>query len=573
MRNKALETQDIGELTQVLKMPIDVFFEITSHLEPIDVLQLARASKELRAMLLSPAYQYAWIAARCNMEPPMPDCPPYMTETRYARLVFEPVCDACGDDMSVCVDYAIPARFCCPWWEHNVRDGGELAREFELVDSAQSDVFNLLPMANLFERNTEPLTTLDQSSDGIYYKPEFAFVAMRYGELMLSGEKVALDEFVEERKANALLRLNWNLTIAEWEGNKHHHERSLSMKVQQERIAAIEHRLREMGYERSEYPQEDSNFYHVLNQPRALTPKIWDTMHPKLVAILDAERQRLADEAFREKWQKRLAQFAAHYKAFLHKDREQKRFFPWFEDAAIYCRDVITGAEPEANVSQDEYVQFEVVVSANARAYYSRAISDLADLADMQAHGRTRRAARMTKKTEGSKYSHKGKGKEKAVAASDAGEAEADDIDAEDLAVLEPPNVVFTCQYYSSFHSYCPRYKTYHEQIEHWKDCHGTVAWSAQEGGIIRALNLKMELVKKLLDALGLPEDTTMTTVRDTMLQGKPECVCGEAVLTYQPSFPCTWYEMYSHVNGHGIRDASKPIKHQITFKTTGKEV
>ena len=96
----------------MLDVPMDVFFEvrmpltsasytrvqatvlqIASYLEPIDILQLSRASKDLWNTLHSKASRHAWIAARQNVYPPLPDCPYFLSEPAFAYLVFERSCE------------------------------------------------------------------------------------------------------------------------------------------------------------------------------------------------------------------------------------------------------------------------------------------------------------------------------------------------------------------------------------------------------------------------------------------------------------------------------------------------
>ncbi|KAI0634989.1 hypothetical protein C8Q77DRAFT_1156349 [Trametes polyzona] len=580
-RKKALE-RDVGKLTEVLNLPLDVFFEIASHLHLVDILQLARTSKELRAILLSPACRHLWVAARRNIAPPLPECPSYMTENRYARLVFERVCDACGVGRSVNVDYAIPARFCGACWKANVRNGGKLAREAGLKKAAQGDVFNLLPMAALasYHWNTEPITTLSQTSSRSYYEPEFASVAKEYIALRNGTDKKALEEFVEQRKANALMRFNFNLSLAEREKTFHQSKHALEESIEQERIAAIQANLRVLGYEPSEYPQGNWEFRQMLHQPRKLTTRIWNTIRPKLIEILDAQRERRADEAFKAKWQKRQAQLAAHYKTFLQKDREQKRLFPGFEDAMLFCRDLLVGAEPDNDVSENEYAQFEALVLANADAYRARVLRDLAGLVLLLRAGLANRGPWHKKVVKKAKGKGKGKAKAKATASDDSDDdsdevsARAHDMAEEDvLAILESPNVVFQCN--CNMSGDCTTWKPYLGHIEHFQDRHGSRLWTkAKEGNLLQVRELDMETVKRMLEALGLPEDATSTTVRETVLRCSAECSCGGSVTRGQqydqmmPAWYSMWFKLYVHTNRpHDGNDQTKPLEHKIVLK------
>ena len=42
------------------KMPMDILFEIFARLEPIDLLHLSRAAKDLRNILIAPDVNFLW---------------------------------------------------------------------------------------------------------------------------------------------------------------------------------------------------------------------------------------------------------------------------------------------------------------------------------------------------------------------------------------------------------------------------------------------------------------------------------------------------------------------------------
>ncbi|KAI0781352.1 hypothetical protein BD413DRAFT_28074 [Trametes elegans] len=117
-KKKTLNRGDVSPSPETMIQYTEILSsQIASHLAPLDILQLARCSKDLRVMLLARDSRHTWQAARKNILPPMPDCPEHMSEACYAHLLFERICDACGVNQSVNVDYAIPARFCRPCWK------------------------------------------------------------------------------------------------------------------------------------------------------------------------------------------------------------------------------------------------------------------------------------------------------------------------------------------------------------------------------------------------------------------------------------------------------------------------
>ena len=105
-KGKPPSGRNVGKLADLLKMPIDVFCEvrnwgsvctrlilvtqIVSYLHPLDILQLARVSLKVRAILMSRNSAHVWIIARRTIG--MPECPPDLSEPQYASLVFEHTC-------------------------------------------------------------------------------------------------------------------------------------------------------------------------------------------------------------------------------------------------------------------------------------------------------------------------------------------------------------------------------------------------------------------------------------------------------------------------------------------------
>ncbi|KIM85612.1 hypothetical protein PILCRDRAFT_339430 [Piloderma croceum F 1598] len=79
-----------GKLAQLMNMPLDVFFEITGHLEPLDILRLSRVSKQFRVTFASKHSRHIWLTARRNIH--MPECPSDLTELQFASLMFEQYC-------------------------------------------------------------------------------------------------------------------------------------------------------------------------------------------------------------------------------------------------------------------------------------------------------------------------------------------------------------------------------------------------------------------------------------------------------------------------------------------------
>ncbi|KAJ3852826.1 hypothetical protein EV368DRAFT_82140 [Lentinula lateritia] len=82
-----------GKLERLAKdVPLDVIF---CHLDPGDLLRLARTSKDLRGLLMSKSSEAIWRVARANVEG-LPPRPNDLNEPQYARLIYDAYCYVCN---------------------------------------------------------------------------------------------------------------------------------------------------------------------------------------------------------------------------------------------------------------------------------------------------------------------------------------------------------------------------------------------------------------------------------------------------------------------------------------------
>ncbi|KAF8963395.1 hypothetical protein BDZ97DRAFT_1820622 [Flammula alnicola] len=88
-----------GILKVLVEMPLDVLFEIFGMLEPLDLLYLARSTKDIRAILMNRSSISIWRRSRSNI-PDMPECPDDLSEPQYANLAFAKNCYFCDKNLS-----------------------------------------------------------------------------------------------------------------------------------------------------------------------------------------------------------------------------------------------------------------------------------------------------------------------------------------------------------------------------------------------------------------------------------------------------------------------------------------
>ncbi|KAF8828951.1 hypothetical protein HHX47_DHR3001101 [Lentinula edodes] len=80
----------------VTSFPLEIVYEIFCHLNPPDILSLARTSKKLREILMSKSSENIWRAARENVEGGLPPLPSDLNEPQFAHLIFDLYCHVCN---------------------------------------------------------------------------------------------------------------------------------------------------------------------------------------------------------------------------------------------------------------------------------------------------------------------------------------------------------------------------------------------------------------------------------------------------------------------------------------------
>lgn len=133
-KKKAKQVEYKGKLSNIFTLPMDLLSTIFSELDPLDLLHLSRANKQLNQFLDSREAIPIWSISRRNLElyvpkagvydyygdriseetyetVQMPTRPTHLTETAYARLLFENECSNC-DGKVLHTDYALGIKLC-----------------------------------------------------------------------------------------------------------------------------------------------------------------------------------------------------------------------------------------------------------------------------------------------------------------------------------------------------------------------------------------------------------------------------------------------------------------------------
>ncbi|KAF9479808.1 hypothetical protein BDN70DRAFT_806377 [Pholiota conissans] len=100
-----------GVLRKMVEMPMDMLFEIISHLDPLDLLHLAQTAKPLRSVLMKCSSRCVWKSAFSNVVG-LPKCPDDLNEPQYATLMFVNICSTFTPAYNIHVSWYARLRAC-----------------------------------------------------------------------------------------------------------------------------------------------------------------------------------------------------------------------------------------------------------------------------------------------------------------------------------------------------------------------------------------------------------------------------------------------------------------------------
>ncbi|KAF8901923.1 hypothetical protein CPB84DRAFT_912076 [Gymnopilus junonius] len=280
------------------KMPLDVLFEIFSHLDPRDVINLTRTNRLFRDALLSPNATTVWKVVRAQYN--APDPLGNISEARWAELLFGRACQGCGTQRFPDTDFLIRRRYCKACKKKSVAIESKIRQFFEVpIDKT---VLDLIPYTNdsgWAQHRKSRYFLISEVDDMIKQ------LAMFDEDIRLNRKNAAANLRAFKTKQKQLVqnvldgapeckKWYWKLIV-----DNRADKPDRNTLINQRRDAIFE-RLKGLGYK-----QKDSSHLHwatEVAQPTLLTERIWQKIGPKLEADIQTSIQ------IREGWKHSEAQ-------------------------------------------------------------------------------------------------------------------------------------------------------------------------------------------------------------------------------------------------------------------------
>ncbi|PIL34392.1 hypothetical protein GSI_03167 [Ganoderma sinense ZZ0214-1] len=367
LRGKGRRT--VGMLSELLNMPLDVFFEVAAHLHPIDMLNLGRTSKSLRSLVLAKSSRSAWIASLSTVDG-LPSCPANMSE---------PAPQLCGSANAKWVDYAIRLRLCKACYKANILKGSAILEE----DNAEMLYLFPCETGSDYVKAQQLAFPPNRTPRNKYYA-EHVITTLNRVLIVNRQDRDAAARLLKEILDDVTTTHIAAVMILLWIREQTVLKELSNRETMSDRKLRITERLQELGYAEDDFPEDQEAWDKLVDQPKPLTDRIWNNIRPKLEELLATEKKRRAQEAFEHRVNQRLDTLIQWYDEYMgdHFTDAERSLMPNHYDARKLpsLLSLAQADDGQGDMSREAFVALTEQMLADAAAYKTRAKRELADL-------------------------------------------------------------------------------------------------------------------------------------------------------------------------------------------------
>lgn len=307
-----------GGLQGVRDMPVDIIYEILTHLDPRDLLNLARTSRDFRDLLMRRSSALSWKIARQNVEG-LPACPPFLSEPAYANLVFFKYCHNCLKPTQSAVLWEFLVRYCTSCKNSQVKNWsrrGNISLPIDLSYAERNEVFTRVESSN---------------GQSFYHMPQMQEFAINLQQVIHDLD--ATQNFLEVQKACVKEIREHVAPCLEWDIARSRTRETRLQILRDARLQNVVARLRQKGWEDELDMMDLEDYGPLVDHPgvhvaQELTDNAWSKISASLDALMQEYRMhdyqkvltaRLTDlsvllnEIYAEPWRTRVTEFKPHF--------------------------------------------------------------------------------------------------------------------------------------------------------------------------------------------------------------------------------------------------------------------
>ncbi|KLO06466.1 hypothetical protein SCHPADRAFT_946061 [Schizopora paradoxa] len=275
-----------GKLSKLLEMPMEIFTEIACYMSPEDLLNLSRASRGLREILMSKSSERVWEAAR-KVQGNIPARPPDLNEPQYADLLFGKGCSFCSESRTKKVYVSLRVRACSKCFEKHIADFDAVYQQNRNAFPGyltSSVIFSMLLSARLECYPARP--------PPVIIKSHFHELAGKISEL--STNERDLKAYIGKRQKNIEAISDSRYQIHRWLQDASNMKEQLMKRLRRDRQASIHEKLRALGYENEDFDTQFDpkgwKWNQLIGQTRAVSDRVWENIRPQLEEIIKLRR-------------------------------------------------------------------------------------------------------------------------------------------------------------------------------------------------------------------------------------------------------------------------------------------
>lgn len=283
-----------GKLRDLMNMPVDIFTEICSYLDPHDLRRLALASKRLWDILMTKEALHIWKTALASV-PDLPECPSDLNEPQYVCLMYSSECYTIGcTSRGTKADWFHRVRFCATCYQSKMAGGWTSSQRQRSLGQLGIKPGTLSQIQEYF--NSRPVMRLS-SFPLCYYIEALKKAGGDYEAL----SKEEAGEYLSTLKDTRDYRIETGRAMKKWKSDQMS-SRACDIEAEKDaRFKSIEAKLLEIGWERRDFPMFNKEFRALVFKDQKLTPKIWQNIKGKLEPLLETGRNERLEEEKRQR--------------------------------------------------------------------------------------------------------------------------------------------------------------------------------------------------------------------------------------------------------------------------------
>ncbi|KAL0575696.1 hypothetical protein V5O48_006284 [Marasmius crinis-equi] len=335
--------------------PMDVVLEVFTHLQPLDILHLARTSKNLREMLMNRSSSPIWRAARQNI-PGLPPLPAELSEPQYAALAFDSICQVClrGTCENVIWECFIRChKNCAPKVFYSLDELSKLKNWNNEVATMMLRGIGRGYISQVYDRKL--------FGDEPRYLPSIV-KRLRLQYQAIQGEK-ELEEWECAKVAEIVALQKFSSQCEKWSREWAIHSALVrdceDLALRRQRHDEIAKRLKALGWNDEELLDHEFGAHPLVDQTKPLTDRAWSTIEPTLVELLKNIKEKRFDQVYASRHQLLKTVYEFHCKM---KCKSEYDVFPPIGDFIVSpqakaVNDLIWNTPKDQQVTQAQFIR------------------------------------------------------------------------------------------------------------------------------------------------------------------------------------------------------------------------